>query len=54
MLLVLCAGIGLLVDGDGENLPSAVPMNEEGGNWKVSAIAGSALSLDALNSDVGR
>jgi len=30
---------------DGENLPSAVPMNEEGGSWKVSAIAGSALFL---------
>ena len=30
---------------DGENLPSAVPMNEEGGAWKVSAIAGSALFL---------
>jgi hypothetical protein len=30
---------------DGEDLPSAVPMNEEGGAWKVAAIAGSALFL---------
>jgi hypothetical protein len=28
-----------------EGLPSAVPMNAEGGSWKVSAIAGSALVL---------
>ena len=32
---------------DGENLPFAVPMNEEGGNWKVAAPAGSALFLGA-------
>ena len=30
---------------DGDDLPSSVPMNEEGDAWKVSAIAGSALFL---------
>ena len=30
---------------DGEDLPSSIPMNEEGGAWKVAAIAGSALFL---------
>ena len=38
-------GQAFLLYRDGENLPSAVPMNEEGGAWKVSAIAGSALVL---------
>jgi hypothetical protein len=38
-------GQAFLLYKDGDGLPSAVPMNEEGGNWKVSAIAGSALFL---------
>jgi hypothetical protein len=38
-------GQAFLLYRDGKNLPSSVPMNEEGGAWKVSAIAGSALFL---------
>ena len=38
-------GQAFLLYRDGEGLPSSIPMNEEGGAWKVSAIAGSALFL---------
>ena len=38
-------GQAFLLYKDGDGLPSSVPMNEEGGAWKVSAIAGSALFL---------
>jgi hypothetical protein len=38
-------GQAFLIYRDGEGLPSSVPMNEEGGAWKVAAIAGSALFL---------
>jgi hypothetical protein len=38
-------GQAFLLYKDGDGLPSAVPMNEEGGAWKVAAIAGSALFL---------
>ena len=38
-------GRAFLLYRDGESLPSAVPMNEEDGAWKVAAIAGSALVL---------
>ena len=38
-------GQAFLLYRDGGNLPFSVPMNEEGGAWKVSAIAGSALFL---------
>ena len=38
-------GQAFLLYRDGENLPSSVPMNEDGGAWKVAAIAGSALVL---------
>jgi hypothetical protein len=38
-------GQAFLLYKDGEGLPSTVPMNEEGGSWKVAAIAGSALFL---------
>ena len=34
-----------LIYRDGEGTPSAIPMNEEDGAWKVAAIAGSALVL---------
>lgn len=38
-------GQAFLLYKDGDDLPSSVPMNEEGGAWKVAAIAGSALFL---------
>jgi hypothetical protein len=34
-----------LIYRDGENTPSALPMSREGGEWKVAAIAGTALVL---------